>query len=104
MQFALGRSASKKIHHSIFKAFKVELKGGFPDQFTHELEPFLRKQVKWIPANNPFATTVNDIDQDFAQKNVYQKDGVPFWLRAEHEAIQRKLDALQNEKLNNLEH
>ncbi|CAH8330777.1 unnamed protein product [Eruca vesicaria subsp. sativa] len=53
--------------------------------------------MEWIPANNPFATTVNNINQDFAQKNVYQKDGVPFWLRAEHEAMQRNLDALQNE-------
>ncbi|CAA7020084.1 unnamed protein product [Microthlaspi erraticum] len=59
--------------------------------------------VRWIPANHPFATTVSDIDQDLAQDNVYQKRGVPFRIRAEHEAMQKKLEALQNEeKLNNL--
>ncbi|CAH8357282.1 unnamed protein product [Eruca vesicaria subsp. sativa] len=59
--------------------------------------------VRWIPANHPFATTVSDIDQDLAQNNVYQKLGVPFRIRAEHEAMQKKLEALQNEeKLNNL--
>ncbi|CDY29503.1 BnaA06g14670D [Brassica napus] len=59
--------------------------------------------VRWIPANHPFATTVSDIDQDLAQNNVYQKQGVPFRIRAEHEAMQKKLEALQNEeKLNNL--
>ncbi|KAJ4916278.1 multiple chloroplast division site 1 [Raphanus sativus] len=59
--------------------------------------------VRWIPANHPFATTVSDIDQDLAQNNVYQKQGVPFRIRAEHEAMQKKLEALQNEeKLNSL--
>ena len=52
--------------------------------------------VRWIPANHPFATTVNDIDEDLAQNNVYQKDGVPFRIRAEHEALQKKLEALQS--------
>ncbi|EOA38137.1 hypothetical protein CARUB_v10009608mg [Capsella rubella] len=59
--------------------------------------------IRWIPANHPFATTVSDIDQDLAQNNVYQKQGVPFRIRAEHEAMQKKLEALQNEeKLNNV--
>ncbi|KAH9694016.1 protein MULTIPLE CHLOROPLAST DIVISION SITE 1 [Citrus sinensis] len=59
--------------------------------------------VRWIPANHPFATTANDIDEDLAQNNVYQKHGVPFRIRAEHEALQKKLEALQNEqKLNKL--
>ncbi|XVF63500.1 hypothetical protein PTKIN_Ptkin09bG0091400 [Pterospermum kingtungense] len=59
--------------------------------------------IRWIPANHPFATTANDIDEDLAQNNVYQKHGVPFRIQAEHEALQRKLEALQNEeKLNNL--
>ncbi|KAH9759720.1 protein MULTIPLE CHLOROPLAST DIVISION SITE 1 [Citrus sinensis] len=59
--------------------------------------------VRWIPANHPFATTANDIDEDLAQNNVYQKQGVPFRIRAEHEALQKKLEALQNEqKLNKL--
>ncbi|KAL2489433.1 multiple chloroplast division site 1 [Forsythia ovata] len=59
--------------------------------------------VRWIPANHPFATTSSDIDEDLAQNNVYQKHGVPFRIQAEHDALQRKLEALQNEqKLNKL--
>ncbi|XVE94376.1 hypothetical protein REPUB_Repub02eG0003300 [Reevesia pubescens] len=59
--------------------------------------------IRWIPANHPFATTASDIDEDLAQNNVYQKHGVPFRIQAEHEALQRKLEALQNEeKLNNI--
>ncbi|RDY02161.1 Protein MULTIPLE CHLOROPLAST DIVISION SITE 1 [Mucuna pruriens] len=54
--------------------------------------------VRWIPANHPFATTATDLDEDLAQNNVYQKDGVPFRIQAEHEALQRKLEALQNEQ------
>lgn len=52
--------------------------------------------VRWIPANHPFATTASDIDEGLAQTNVYQKHGVPFRIQAEHEALQRKLEALQN--------
>ncbi|KAI3725580.1 hypothetical protein L1987_65370 [Smallanthus sonchifolius] len=59
--------------------------------------------VRWIPANHPFATTINDITEDLAQKNVYQKHGVPFRIQAEHEALQKKLEALQSDqKLKNL--
>ncbi|KAG6591203.1 Protein MULTIPLE CHLOROPLAST DIVISION SITE 1, partial [Cucurbita argyrosperma subsp. sororia] len=59
--------------------------------------------ISWIPANHPFATTSSDIDEDLAQNNVHQKHGVPFRLQAEHDALQRKLEALQGEqKLNNL--
>ncbi|KDP36757.1 hypothetical protein JCGZ_08048 [Jatropha curcas] len=59
--------------------------------------------IRWIPANHPFATTASDIDEDLAQNNVYLKRGVPFRIQAEHEALQRKLEALQNEqKLNKL--
>ncbi|KAL0366509.1 UNVERIFIED_CONTAM: protein MULTIPLE CHLOROPLAST DIVISION SITE 1 [Sesamum radiatum] len=59
--------------------------------------------IRWIPANHPFATTSSDIDEDLAQNNVYQKHGVPFRIQAEHEALQKKLEALQNEqKLNKL--
>ncbi|KAI7736295.1 hypothetical protein M8C21_003465, partial [Ambrosia artemisiifolia] len=59
--------------------------------------------IRWIPANHPFATTINDITEDLAQKNVYQKHGVPFRIQAEHEALQKKLEALQSDqKLNNL--
>ncbi|XP_030480069.2 protein MULTIPLE CHLOROPLAST DIVISION SITE 1 [Cannabis sativa] len=59
--------------------------------------------VRWIPSNHPFATTASDIDEDRAQNNVRQKRGVPFRIQAEHEALQRKLEALQGEqKLNKL--
>ncbi|PHU09105.1 hypothetical protein BC332_20965 [Capsicum chinense] len=54
--------------------------------------------IRWIPANHPFATTASEIDEDLAQTNVYQKHGVPFRIQAEHEALQRKLDALQSEQ------
>ncbi|KAJ4879573.1 multiple chloroplast division site 1 [Raphanus sativus] len=76
----------------------VFLKEG--DSIPPDVDPDI---VRWIPANHPFATTVSDIDQNLAQNNVYQKQGVPFRIRAEHEAMQKKLEALQNEeKLNNL--
>ncbi|XP_015884126.1 protein MULTIPLE CHLOROPLAST DIVISION SITE 1 [Ziziphus jujuba] len=59
--------------------------------------------VRWIPANHPFATTASDIDEDLAQNNVYQKHGVPFRIQAEHDALQRKLEALHSDqKLNKL--
>ncbi|WJX36180.1 sister chromatid cohesion protein 1 [Trifolium repens] len=54
--------------------------------------------IRWIPANHPFATTSTDIGEDFAHKNVRQKHGVPFRIQAEHEALQRKLESLQNEE------
>ncbi|KAK4434090.1 protein MULTIPLE CHLOROPLAST DIVISION SITE 1 [Sesamum alatum] len=54
--------------------------------------------IRWIPANHPFATTSSDIDEDLAQNNVYQKHGVPFRIQAEHEALQKKLEALQNDQ------
>ncbi|CAN4076946.1 unnamed protein product [Withania somnifera] len=52
--------------------------------------------IRWIPANHPFATTASEIDEDLAQTNVYQKHGVPFRIQAEHEALQKKLEALQS--------
>ena len=52
--------------------------------------------VRWIPANHPFATTISDITEDLAQNNVFQKHGVPFRIQAEHEALQKKLEALQS--------
>lgn len=58
--------------------------------------------IRWIPANHPFATTATDLDEDLAQNNVYQKHGVPFRIQAEHEALQRKLEALQNVSLGNI--
>lgn len=81
-----------------WKRPKVFLKEG--DPIPPDVDP---DTVRWIPANHPFATTVNDIDEDLAQTNVYQKHGIPFRIKAEHEALQRKLEALQNDqKLNKL--
>lgn len=54
--------------------------------------------IRWIPANHPFATIASEIDEDLAQTNVYQKHGVPSRIQAEHEALQRKLEALQIEQ------
>uniref|UniRef100_A0A7N0SZV0 Protein MULTIPLE CHLOROPLAST DIVISION SITE 1 n=1 Tax=Kalanchoe fedtschenkoi TaxID=63787 RepID=A0A7N0SZV0_KALFE len=65
------------------------------DQIPPDVDP---DTVRWIPANHPFATTTTDIDEDLAQNNVYQKHGVPFRIQAEHEALQKKLEALQNEQ------
>ncbi|KAL5567466.1 hypothetical protein UlMin_024041 [Ulmus minor] len=59
--------------------------------------------VRWIPTNHHFSTIARDIDEYLAQTNVHQKHGVPFRIKAEHEAMQRKLEALQSEQmLNNL--
>lgn len=81
-----------------WKRPKVFLKEG--DSIPPDVDP---DTVRWIPANHPFATTVSDIDEDLAQTNVYQKNGIPFRIKAEHEALQKKLEALQNEqKLNKL--
>ncbi|KAK9164747.1 hypothetical protein Syun_005649 [Stephania yunnanensis] len=48
----------------------VFLKEG--DSIPPDVDP---DTVRWIPANHPFATTVNDIDEDLAQNNVYQNMG-----------------------------
>ncbi|XP_027148462.1 protein MULTIPLE CHLOROPLAST DIVISION SITE 1 [Coffea eugenioides] len=76
-----------------WKRPKVFLKEG--DSIPPDVDP---DTVRWIPANHPFATTASEINEDLAQHNVYQKHGVPFRIQAEHEALQRKLEALQNEQ------
>ena len=63
------------------------------DSIPSDVDP---DTVRWIPANHPFATTASEIDEGLAQNNVYQKHGVPFRIQAEHEALQRKLEALQS--------
>ncbi|KAL9238077.1 hypothetical protein vseg_012551 [Gypsophila vaccaria] len=81
-----------------WKRPKVFLKEG--DSIPPDVDP---ESIRWIPANHPFATTASDITEDFAQTNVYQKHGVPFRIQAEHEALQKKLEALQSDqKLNKL--
>ncbi|RCV35110.1 hypothetical protein SETIT_7G213500v2 [Setaria italica] len=44
--------------------------------------------VRWIPANHPFAAASSEVDEETAKQNVYQKDGVPSRVKAEHEALQ----------------
>jgi hypothetical protein len=49
--------------------------------------------VRWIPANHPFAAASSEVDEETAKQNIYQKDGVPSHIKAEHEALQTRLDA-----------
>ncbi|KMZ72119.1 Multiple chloroplast division site 1 [Zostera marina] len=84
----------RRSHAYNWKRPTIYLKEG--DEVPSDVDP---DAVKWIPANHPFATTVSDIDEKVAQENVYQKDGVPFRIRAEHEALQKKLETLQNEQM-----
>ncbi|TVU16018.1 hypothetical protein EJB05_39565 [Eragrostis curvula] len=49
--------------------------------------------VRWIPANHPFAAASSEVDEETAKQNVYQKDGVPSRIKAEHEALQTRLEA-----------
>ncbi|KAK4275038.1 hypothetical protein QN277_018181 [Acacia crassicarpa] len=65
------------------------------DSLPPDVDP---DSIRWIPANHPFATTAADIDENLAQTNVYQKRGVPSRIQAEHEALHRKLEALENEQ------
>lgn len=74
-----------------WKRPKVFLKEG--DPIPPDVDP---DSVRWLPANHPFATTVSDIDEKMAQDNVSQKHGVPSRIKAEHEALQKKLEALQS--------
>lgn len=49
--------------------------------------------VRWIPANHPFAAASSEVDEETAKQNIYQKDGVPSRIKAEHEALQTRLEA-----------
>jgi hypothetical protein len=49
--------------------------------------------VRWIPANHPFAAASSEVDEETAKQNVYQKDGIPSRVKAEHEALQARLEA-----------
>lgn len=66
-----------------------------PVVFLSEGEPVPEgvdpEEVRWIPTNHPFATTANYIDEDLAQQNVMQVRGVPSRLKAEHEALRKKM-------------
>ncbi|KAJ4746609.1 hypothetical protein LUZ62_081014 [Rhynchospora pubera] len=75
-----------------WKRPKVFLKEG--DPVPPGVDP---DSVRFIPSNHPFASTSSDINEETVRNNVYQKGGVPFRVRAEHEALQKKLEALQDE-------
>lgn len=66
-----------------------------PVVFLSEGEPVPQgvdpEEVRWIPTNHPFATTTNYIDEDLALQNVMQVRGVPSRLKAEHEALRKKM-------------
>ncbi|KAG4945350.1 hypothetical protein JHK87_041357 [Glycine soja] len=60
MQVALGRSASDEIRPGLHKVSKVDLKEGPLEQFTHEMEPFLRKQGMPVRLNKGVVELVSD--------------------------------------------
>jgi hypothetical protein len=66
-----------------------------PSVFLVEGEPVPEgvdpEEVRWIPSNHPFATTKNYIEEGLAQQNVYQTRGVPSRVKAEHEALRKKM-------------
>ena len=71
-----------------WKRPKVFLKEG--DPVPPNVDP---DTVRWIPANHPFATTSFDLDEDLARSNVHLQSGIPYRVRVEHDALQKKLDA-----------
>uniref|UniRef100_A0A0D9W8N5 Protein MULTIPLE CHLOROPLAST DIVISION SITE 1 n=1 Tax=Leersia perrieri TaxID=77586 RepID=A0A0D9W8N5_9ORYZ len=66
----------------------VFLKEG--DSLPPDVDP---DTVRWIPVNHPFAAASTEVDEETAKQNVYQKDGVPSRVKAEHEALQTRLEA-----------
>ncbi len=66
-----------------------------PSLFLVEGEPVPEgvdpEEVRWIPSNHPFATTKNYIEEGLAQQNMYQTRGVPSRVKAEHEALRKKM-------------
>lgn len=66
----------------------VFLKEG--DPLPPDVDPDI---VRWIPVNHPFAAGSVEVDEETAKKNVYQKDGVPSRVKAEHEALRVRLEA-----------
>ena len=71
------------------------LKKGTQSLLSPDFDP---DTVQWIPTNHPFSTTARDINEYLAQTNVHQKHGVPFRIKAKHEVMQRKLEALHSVK------
>uniref|UniRef100_A0A0E0PD89 Protein MULTIPLE CHLOROPLAST DIVISION SITE 1 n=1 Tax=Oryza rufipogon TaxID=4529 RepID=A0A0E0PD89_ORYRU len=69
----------------------VFLKEG--DSLPPDVDP---DTVRWIPVNHPFAAASTEVDEETAKQNVYQKDGVPSRVKAEHEALQTRLEASNN--------
>ncbi|KAL9259442.1 MULTIPLE CHLOROPLAST DIVISION SITE 1-like protein [Drosera capensis] len=89
------RTASHSSEEEV-TSLSVEKTDSLPQRRRPPVPPVVDPDtVQWIPANHPFATTSCDIDEALAQTNVYHMHGVPFRIRAEHEALQKKLEALQ---------
>ncbi|KAJ3678646.1 hypothetical protein LUZ60_002449 [Juncus effusus] len=86
-----------------WKRPEVFLKEG--DKVPENVDP---GSVRWIPSNHPFAETCSDLNEEMVKSNLFQRDGVPSHVRAEHEALQKKLDVEARIKelsvnLNNIE-
>ncbi|XP_051219269.1 protein MULTIPLE CHLOROPLAST DIVISION SITE 1 [Lolium perenne] len=78
----------RRSHTYQWKRPTVYLKEG--DPLPADVDP---ETVRWIPGNHPFAAGSVEVDEETAKKNVYQKDGVPSRVKAEHEALRLRLEA-----------
>lgn len=81
----------RRSHAYQWKRPTVFLKEG--DPLPPDVDP---DTVRWIPVNHPFAAASAEVDEETAKKNVYQKDGVPSRVKAEHEALRTRLEASNN--------
>ncbi|KAM3389707.1 hypothetical protein ACQJBY_011705 [Aegilops geniculata] len=78
----------RRSHAYQWKRPTVFLKEG--DPLPPDVDP---ETVRWIPVNHPFAAGSVEVDEETAKRNVYQKDGVPSRVKAEHEALRARLEA-----------
>lgn len=78
----------RRSHAYQWKRPTVFLKEG--DPLPPDVDP---DTVRWIPVNHPFAAGSVEVDEETAKRNVYQKDGVPSRVKAEHEALRARLEA-----------
>ncbi|KAL5215149.1 hypothetical protein ABZP36_004301 [Zizania latifolia] len=80
----------RRSHAYQWKRPTVFVKG---DSLPPDVDP---DTVRWIPVNHPFAAASSEVDEETAKQNVYQKDGIPSRVKAEHEALQMRLEASDN--------
>ncbi|CAN6269042.1 unnamed protein product [Urochloa humidicola] len=78
----------RRSHAYQWKRPTVFLREG--DSLPPDVDP---DTVRWIPTNHPFAAASSEVDDETAKQNVYQKNGVPSRVKAEHEALQARLEA-----------